>query len=540
MTEIQVKVSNAIAAVRKTGPLTAGMVGVPVSFTFDSAWDGLTITAVFEGSGTVRDCLLADDHTTTVPWEVLTSGWSELRIGAEGRNAAGDLVIPSTMAKAGTIFPGADPSGDESTDPTLPVWAQLRQAIEELEQNGGSGGAVDEAEIWQIVEAYLEENPPDGESGYSPVVAVTVIDGGHQVEITDINGTQKFEVLDGTQGPKGEKGDPGEAGPQGQQGPAGPAGADGRTPVKGEDYFTPEDVEEIAQAAAGKVTINQVTPDQVVFPEGLTINYAFGKLALKNGSVEAVAPNGTLGDFLSALQKEIYPSTTQPSVSLAFSQAKAYEVGTKLTPSYSASLKPGSYTYGPDTGVTATAWVVTDTAGNSRDTASGRFPELQVTDGISYKITAKAAHGAGTVPVTNNKNPYPDGQIKAGTKSATSGAVTGYRNTFYGTVTEKSDITSAIIRGLAGKSGKALANGSSFTVTVPVGALRVIIAYPATLRDLTSVKDVNGMGAEIASSFVGQTVDVEGANGYTAISCKVYVLDFAEANGTENKLTVTI
>lgn len=353
-------------------------------------------------------------------------------------------------------------------------------------------------------------------------------------------GVQGAKGETGAQGQKGEKGDPGEAGPQGQQGPAGPAGADGRTPVKGEDYFTPEDVEEIAQAAAGKVTINQVTPDQVVFPEGLTINYAFGKLALKNGSVEAVAPNGTLGDFLSALQKEIYPSTTQPSVSLAFSQAKAYEVGTKLTPSYSASLKPGSYTYGPDTGVTATAWVVTDTAGNSRDTASGRFPELQVTDGISYKITAKAAHGAGTVPVTNNKNPYPGGQIKAGTKSATSGAATGYRNTFYGTVTEKSDITSAIIRGLAGKSGKALANGSSFTVTVPVGALRVIIAYPATLRDLTSVKDVNGMGAEIASSFVGQTVDVEGANGYTAISCKVYVLDFAEANGTANKLTVTI
>ena len=353
-------------------------------------------------------------------------------------------------------------------------------------------------------------------------------------------GVQGVQGERGEQGQKGEKGDPGEAGPQGQQGPAGPAGADGRTPVKGEDYFTPEDVEEIAQAAAGKVTINQVTPDQVVFPDGLTINYAFGKLALKNGSVEAVAPDGTLSDFLSALQKEIYPSTTQPSVSLAFSQAKAYEVGTKLTPSYSASLKPGSYTYGPDTGVTATAWVVTDTAGNSRDTASGRFPELQVTDGISYKITAKAAHGAGTVPVTNNKNPYPDGQIKAGTKSATSGAVTGYRNTFYGTVTEKSDITSAIIRGLAGKSGKALANGSSFTVTVPVGALRVIIAYPATLRDLTSVKDVNGMGAEIASSFVGQTVDVEGANGYTAISCKVYVLDFAEANGTENKLTVTI
>lgn len=434
------------------------------------------------------------------------------------------------------------PSDYVFTPPEQTSLEEIKKEIEYLKS------FQDPDAIKNAVEDYLEQNPIE-----APVQSVNGQTGEVKLTAGDVGAISQDDLqeatsealaqakasgeFDGPQGPKGDKGDKGD---RGQQGHAGPAGADGRTPVKGEDYFTPEDVEEIAQAAAGKVTINQVTPDQVVFPEGLTINYAFGKLALKNGSVEAVAPNGTLGDFLSALQKEIYPSTTQPSVSLAFSQAKAYEVGTKLTPSYSASLKPGSYTYGPDTGVTATAWVVTDTAGNSRDTASGRFPELQVKDGISYKITAKAAHGAGTVPVTNNKNPYPDGQIKAGTKSATSGAVTGYRNAFYGTVTEKSDITSAIIRGLAGKSGKALANGSSFTVTVPVGALRVIIAYPATLRDLTSVKDVNGMGAEIASSFVGQTVDVEGANGYTAISCKVYVLDFAEANGTENKLTVTI
>ena len=216
-------------------------------------------------------------------------------------------------------------------------------------------------------------------------------------------------------------------------------------------------------------------------------------------------------------------------------------MGTKVTPSYSASLSAGSYTYGPDTGVKASAWSVTDTAGNTaRTTASGSFPQFTVSDGISYKITAKATHNAGAVPVTNTGNPYPAGQIAAGTKSATSGAVTGYRNTFYGTLTAKTDPTSDVVRGLASKSGKALANGNSFTVTVPVGALRVMIAYPATLRDVNSIKDVNGLNAEISSGFTKKTVDVEGANDYKAISYKVYIMDFAEANDKANKFTVVI
>lgn len=55
----------------------------------------------------------------------------------------------------------------------------------------------------------------------------------------------------GPQGPKGDKGDQGEVGPQGpigpqgEPGPEGPAGADGYTPVKGIDYFTEADKEEL-------------------------------------------------------------------------------------------------------------------------------------------------------------------------------------------------------------------------------------------------------------------------------------------------------
>ena len=63
----------------------------------------------------------------------------------------------------------------------------------------------------------------------------------------------------GPQGPQGPKGDTGDVGPQGPrgevgpQGPTGPAGADGKTPVKGTDYFTDADKEEVAQSAAESV-----------------------------------------------------------------------------------------------------------------------------------------------------------------------------------------------------------------------------------------------------------------------------------------------
>ena len=96
------------------------------------------------------------------------------------------------------------------------------------------------------------------------------------------------------------------------------------------------------------------------------------------------------------------------------------------------------------------------------------------------------------------------------------------------------------MRGLATKSNKALANGNSINLTIPVGAKRVMFAYPATLRDVSSVLDVNGLNAEIKSGFTKSVVSVEGAAGYQAIDYKVYVLDYANANDAANTYKVTI
>ena len=64
--------------------------------------------------------------------------------------------------------------------------------------------------------------------------------------------------------------------------------------------------------------------------------------------------------------------------------------------------------------------------------------------------------------------------------------------------------------------------------------------YPATLRDVSSVQDVNGMNAEVKTAFTKTVVSVEGANGYQAIDYKVYVMDMANANDTANTYKVTI
>ena len=62
----------------------------------------------------------------------------------------------------------------------------------------------------------------------------------------------KYTALPGETGPQGPTGPQGEKGPQGETGPQGPAGA---APVKGTDYFTEADKQELAAAAAAQVSV---------------------------------------------------------------------------------------------------------------------------------------------------------------------------------------------------------------------------------------------------------------------------------------------
>ena len=92
-------------------PITTGSVGYAVNFSFDEAWEGLTKTVVFRGSGT-KIKRTVETESMNVPAGVLSDAGDTLWIGVYGKNSTGTLVMPTVWAKAGTICAGTDDPDD--------------------------------------------------------------------------------------------------------------------------------------------------------------------------------------------------------------------------------------------------------------------------------------------------------------------------------------------------------------------------------------------------------------------------------------------
>lgn len=290
--------------------------------------------------------------------------------------------------------------------------------------------------------------------------------------------------------------------------------------------------------------------ESVYFDEDLETTTAIGNITLTNGLGSVPAAGKNLKEVWETIfVKEKNPTITQPSVKITFSSGGTYEVGEEVTTSYSVSLDPGKYSYGPDTGVEIESVKVTDIYGNEKTETSGAFENVIVTDDMvsktdgGYVITAVVGYSAGVAPMTNRGNTYASGQIKAGSKTGTSAAITGFRKVFWGTLEEKGGvIDSEVVRGLANASKERYEDGATFDLSIPVGAMRIMFAYPATLQDVSSVIDENGLGAQIAGSFAKNLtmVPVFGANNAEAVDYKVYYMDMSEPNSMANVFHITI
>ena len=285
--------------------------------------------------------------------------------------------------------------------------------------------------------------------------------------------------------------------------------------------------------------------DNVYFSDDMLVTKEIGYITLNNGQGTIPSKGKNLSEVFEAMfVKEQNPTTTQPSINLTFSKAKAYEVGTVVSPTYSATFNAGSYTYGPATGVTVTSWEISDTAGNTASTASGSFDDVTVTDNTNYKITAKANHTAGAIPLTNKKNEYAAGKIAAGSKTKVSGAITGYRSFFYGvldTSSAEAPLTSAIVRGLT--NGGAYNASKTFTLNGSATAKRIVIAVPSnsTRAGLKEVILTSAMNTPVTDSYAKTTaaVKVEGVNGATAIDYTVWTYEPAAIDAGEvHKITL--
>lgn len=308
-----------------------------------------------------------------------------------------------------------------------------------------------------------------------------------------------------------------------------------------------------------------VDADKVILRENITMagNYTqFGNLSKsQNGTATLSAKGKSVADVLTEiLSKRLQPTiTAQPFVSgFNLTGAKGVEAGTKLaSASYTgATLSPGSYPYGPETGVTATNWKVeriTDQAtvqvasadaaslpGGSDDNGGSGFVIGDVGGEnvvASLKYRATATHGAGVTAHDNlGGDSDPAVAIAAGTKTKETAAYTPFRNVFYGASTDKPELNSAAIRALT-PTGKAYAAGT-LTINVPAGAQRVVIACIEGKAGVKQVINQTAMNADVTSTFVKSVVPVEGASGYTAQNYNVWV--FEPAVPYENAATLKV
>ena len=265
--------------------------------------------------------------------------------------------------------------------------------------------------------------------------------------------------------------------------------------------------------------------------------------------------------FMDMLSQRLQPSATPtaPAASITLYTdgstkkvtAGAVEVGTTVNPYYVASLSAGSYTYGPATGITATSYSVNstgrktvdgataDTKEDSSTTASGSFSSFIVDDDTSYKLSVSIPHGEGAPAVDNLGSPaVPEVKIAAGTKTANSGTVTGYRAWFCGykngdnALTDATAITSEQIRSLGNS-----ANGS-WKSSMQVSQMKqMFFAAPAGKGYKPVIKDASTTAPQTVEGPI--TVAVEGKDGFTATNYDVWYVANASAASGSATLNIT-
>ena len=261
----EVRVSGCRCETVRLEPIPRGIVGAVVAVEYtDPAWDSLRKTVVFRGAAT-KDVLDAGNEIV-IPAEVVSKAGGSLYMGVYGVDAENHVAIPTIWTELGVIQGAAIPSGDASTVPSLPVWAQIQAMVGDLgtldteaksnlvaaiNEALTKGGEIAPAEVQRIVEDYLKANPPgtvsDGKDGITPTIGK--------------NGNWYLGSTDTGKPSRGADGTPGATGAPGKDGAPGADGKDGITPAIGENgnwYLGSSDTGKPSRGADGAVPDIQI------------------------------------------------------------------------------------------------------------------------------------------------------------------------------------------------------------------------------------------------------------------------------------------
>lgn len=203
--------------------IPAGTVGGTVSVVFrDPVWEKLQKTVIFRGCGSKT--AFFDGATATIPHEVIAAPGHNLFFGIWGHDPDTGLQLPLIEVRIGSIEPATDVNADPSTDPSLPIWAELQKQLNDLKENGTGGADLTgyATEEW-VKESYQPKGDYLKSAELTGAVNTALAQAKESGEFDGPQGPAGPTGPAGPQGDKGETGDKGDTGPQGPQGEPGPA-----------------------------------------------------------------------------------------------------------------------------------------------------------------------------------------------------------------------------------------------------------------------------------------------------------------------------
>ena len=284
--------------------------------------------------------------------------------------------------------------------------------------------------------------------------------------------------------------------------------------------YVSETLEGMGALAGKNCTIRSITP----IPGGNQVKFAWTK---DDGTEETATMDVMDGD--SKLEHDIVSNVTVGNASAGTTLPQGMTFTEYAEKVHVATLPPTVRITTPTATTKEIGEVITTlpiSAAITKKTYTLSKAEFYDGNVLLNTITGIPADGVVSMNYSCNNN---DTDMKIKVAATDSGGLTGSASVdvkfaigiFYGTSnTNNLYNTSALVRSLSNKElGKN--SGYEFTVDIPVGTKSVIIAIPSTMN-LSAVKFRESMNMDVLSTFNVSNVDVQGANGYSAIGYKVY------------------
>ena len=263
-------------------------------------------------------------------------------------------------------------------------------------------------------------------------------------------------------------------------------------------------------------------------------------LGIDNGAT--ITAGKTIDEIVRMMVQKAIPATyVKPTLTLSNNGGQSsgnVEAGTSVTPKLKATFNQN------DAGVLEAISILKGSDIVAEDSVSPLEYNGEAIVIGDETITFSASADYDDAPVkTNNLGSESKENWFAGDTIVSAGySISGKRNLFYGTgVGNIPELTSSVVRTLANKK-LAPTQGYSFNITVDVGQQYIIIAYPASIRDINNITYVEANDSGMASNFAKTTIDVADARGEEngLLSYKVYTYKMAIPAAAPMTFKVTI